>query len=109
MQSEPNKEGLLKLLERNGLQQLITQLYNYPEVIEDWMKRSKEDWKEFYGFAGIDIYNYLHPKNEGILVFNSRKYFKINSRNCEYDFVESNWVYHWSSEDGVSSWALSNG
>jgi hypothetical protein len=81
MQSEPNKEGLLKLLERNGLQQLITQLNNYPEVIEDWMNTSKEDWKEFYGFAGVQIYNYLHPNPKVILMLNSRNYFKINSWN----------------------------
>ena len=81
MQSEPNKEGLLKLLERNGLQQLITQLNNYPEVIEDWKNRTEAQWEKYYQLAGIDIYNYLHPNPKGILMLNSRNYFKINSWN----------------------------
>ena len=74
MQSEPNKEGLLKLFERNGLQQLIAQLNSYPEVIEDWKKRTEAQWERLYRDAGIDIYNYLHPNPKGILMFNSRNY-----------------------------------
>jgi hypothetical protein len=81
MQSEPNK-GLLKLLERKKLTGLIEELTNDDEALADWKNRSKEDWKEIAGTAaGIDIYNYLHPNPKGILMLNSRNYFKINSWN----------------------------
>jgi hypothetical protein len=44
---------------------LIDQLNNDPEVIKDWLKRTEAQWEKFYGIAGVDIYNYLHPREEG--------------------------------------------
>ena len=81
MQSEPNKEGLLKLLKRKKLTGLIEELTNDDEALADWKSTSKEDWEKYYGFAGVQIYNYLHPNPKGILMLNSRNYFKINSWN----------------------------
>ena len=67
MSTEPTKEKLLKLLKRKGLDNLITELENDPECLEDWKNMTKEDWKEVAGvLAGIQIYNYLHPRREGI-------------------------------------------
>lgn len=60
----PNKEELLNFL--NELDpvpnELIRELNrNFQSSIARWMDRTKEDWKEFYGLRGADIYNYLHP------------------------------------------------
>ena len=64
--STPTMEGLKKILKREELDDLIRKLDKYPECFEDWMKRTKEDWKEIVGkAAGIDIYNYLNPRREG--------------------------------------------
>ena len=55
-------EGLKKLLKRKRLDNLIPELENDPECLEDWKKRTKEDWKEIVGIApGVDIFNYLNP------------------------------------------------
>ncbi|KAJ2984935.1 hypothetical protein HDV02_000847, partial [Globomyces sp. JEL0801] len=75
MQSEPNKEGLLKLLKtlkKTGLYNELSESYQN-DLFDAWKNRSKEDWEKYYGLAGIDIYNYLHPKPKGILVENTSK------------------------------------
>jgi hypothetical protein len=56
----PTIEGLKEVLEDLNLTELITQLDE--RSFKRWKNRTKGDWKEFYGLAGIDIYNYLHPR-----------------------------------------------
>ena len=65
METEPTSEGLKRLLERKKLGNLVEELEADPESFEDWKRRTKEDWEKYYGLAGIDIYNYLHPRGQG--------------------------------------------
>jgi hypothetical protein len=68
MESEPTREGLLELLTDLGQTELYNQLLNAPRLFTMWKKRTEGQWKEIAGVAvGIDIYNYLHPRSEGIL------------------------------------------
>ena len=46
-----------------NLTQLVEELND--RSFERWKKRTEAQWKEFYGLAGIDIYNYLNPRREG--------------------------------------------
>jgi hypothetical protein len=57
---------LRRLLERNELESLVKQYENFPEVIEDWKRRTKEDWLRRLPDCGDDIYNYLHSRSKGI-------------------------------------------
>jgi hypothetical protein len=34
------------LFQKNELESLVKQYEKFPEVIEDWKRRTKEDWKE---------------------------------------------------------------
>jgi hypothetical protein len=63
----PTIEGLKELLEDLNLTELITQLNE--RSFNRWKNRTEAQWKEFYGLAGIDIYNYLHPRqgNEDLI------------------------------------------
>ena len=61
---EQINEKLLKLLKRRGLYNLVTELEGDSGFLEDWKKRTEAQWKEFYGLAGVDIYNCLHPQSE---------------------------------------------
>jgi hypothetical protein len=66
MSQQRTKEELVSLL--NTLRpppppELFEQIQtNYDVAIQIWMGRSKEEWREFCGFNGVDIYNYLHPQ-----------------------------------------------
>jgi hypothetical protein len=67
MESEPNLEGLKKLLRSLGLGDVEAILGQTPNLYESWKKRSRDDWKDelkelrgnAVGFT--DIYNYLNP------------------------------------------------
>jgi hypothetical protein len=64
--STPNIDGLKKILKREELDDLSRKLDKYPECFNDWKHRTKEDWEKYYQLAGIDIYNYLNPRREGV-------------------------------------------
>ena len=65
MSTEPTILGLKKLLKRNDLNDLSRKLENDVKHFDDWKKRTEDNWKEFYGLAGVDIYNYLNPRRQG--------------------------------------------
>ena len=50
-----------------SLHRLLTELDINPKPYSVYLKRTKEDWKEFYGINGVDIFNHLHPQ-EGNLI-----------------------------------------
>ena len=53
-------------LSQDELDSLFRQLDKSDETLDDWKRRTKEDWKDIVGnAAGIDIYNYLHPRGQG--------------------------------------------
>ena len=37
-------------------------------TLANWKDVTKEDWEKYYGFSGVEIYNYLHPESDGIVV-----------------------------------------
>ena len=59
----PNAIGLKTLFEQKKLFGLVAELEDGTTTLEQFRKRNKEDWKDIVGkAAGVDIYNYLHPK-----------------------------------------------
>jgi hypothetical protein len=105
METVPSKEGLLKLLQRKKLQSLVDEYKEDPEVIEDWKKRTEGQWeKELLAIKGnssgfSDIYNYLHPRSEGILYFKVGTAMDIDPTfqrpplmrtNCDEHFIQTN-------------------
>ncbi len=66
MKQEPSVEGLLELLHDLQQIELFNQLEQHPRFLMRWKQRTEAQWEKFYGIAGIDIYNYLHPRSEGI-------------------------------------------
>ena len=57
------KDFLTELdLNQDVLDSLFRQLSKSDKTLDNWKKRSETQWKEFYGLAGVDIFNYLHPK-----------------------------------------------
>jgi hypothetical protein len=68
MSQPPTEEGLLERLERKGLEKEADDLKNGRTSFDEWMKFTKEDWKEIAGtLNGIAIYNYLHPSRNSSL------------------------------------------
>ena len=69
----PTKEDVKDYLEGYGLDEtalatLLQQLEEGRNTLEAWKERSESDWKDIMGKgAGVDIYNYLNPRNECIL------------------------------------------
>ncbi len=57
----PTKEGLLAVLKRKKLTNLINDLNEGITTFEEMMSLTEAQWKEFYGLNGLFIYNYLHP------------------------------------------------
>ena len=57
---EATVETLLALLRGIKLGELHEQLSENPTLLSVWKNRSKEDWKEFYGIAGVDVFNHLN-------------------------------------------------
>ena len=50
-------------LTQDVLDSLFRQLSKSEKTLDNWMKRTKEDWKDIAGkAAGVDIFNYLHPQ-----------------------------------------------
>lgn len=71
MEPELTKENVKDYLEGLGLDDnilapLVNQLNKGRNTLEAWTEMTEGQWKEFYGLAGIQIYNYLHPRSEGI-------------------------------------------
>ena len=58
-------EKFKKFLKRQQIDSLVDELEEDEECFEDFKRRTKEDWKEYYQLVGVDIYNYLHPKSQG--------------------------------------------
>ena len=54
-------------LTQDELDSLFRQLDKSDKTLENWMKMTEAQWKEFYGFSGAQIYNYLNPRREGII------------------------------------------
>ena len=55
------KESLLELLNRKDLFDVAKELECNKTTFEEFKTRTREDWKDFYGVAGVDIFNHLHP------------------------------------------------
>ena len=49
-------------LNDNFLERLLVDLQKKPKSYAVYYSRTKEDWKEYYGISGVDIYNHLHPQ-----------------------------------------------
>jgi hypothetical protein len=71
MEQELWVEGLLELLHDLQQMELFDQLEKNPRLFMRWKLRTEAQWKKILalkrnasGFS--DIYNYLHPRNEGI-------------------------------------------
>ena len=63
---EKIKEFLRELdLTREELESLYRQLAKNDMTLDIWKRRTEQDWKDYYQLAGIDIYNYLHPRIQG--------------------------------------------
>ena len=58
----PTDVGLKMLFEQKKLSGLVSELEDGTTTFEQFRNRSETQWKEFYGLAGVDIFNYLHPK-----------------------------------------------
>ena len=54
----PTEDTLFALLKRKELNDLASELEKGKTTFEEMMARSKDDWKEFFGLNGIDIYNH---------------------------------------------------
>jgi len=52
---------LMKFLKRKRLDSLVKELEDGYTTLEDCKARTEEDWRDFFGLAGVDIYNHLHP------------------------------------------------
>ena len=68
-------------LTQDVLNSLFRQLDKSDQTLENWKRRSKEDWKDELQLMGnargfSDIFNYLHPPSEGIEVLMARNYSK---------------------------------
>ena len=78
MSTEPTIQGLKALLKRKKLGTLVEELESDSESFEDWKKMTESQWKEFYGLAGIQIYNYLNPRKEGNCVLTAGNEMDVN-------------------------------
>jgi hypothetical protein len=54
-------------LQENTLDPFVAELGAKPKNLSIYVARTKEDWKDLYGPAGIDVYNHLHPAH-GIII-----------------------------------------
>ena len=53
-------------LSQEELDSLFRQLDKSDETLDNWKRRTEAQWKDIVGnAAGVDIYNYLHPRREG--------------------------------------------
>ena len=67
MSTEPTIDGVKALLNRKGLGNLVKEVEDDPQSFEDWKKRTEAQWEKVAGLnAGIDIYNYLNPRRQGL-------------------------------------------
>jgi len=54
-------------LNKKSLSPLVVELSDEPSPLAVYVARTKEDWKELYRPAGIDVYHHLHPA-QGIII-----------------------------------------
>jgi hypothetical protein len=57
----------VKSLNEVTLDKLLTELEGKPKAFSVYLKRTKEDWLRRYPECGDDIYNELHPQEQGIV------------------------------------------
>ncbi len=63
--STPTIEGLRELLEDLKMTQMVEELND--RSFERWKNRTEAQWEKVAGvLAGIQIYNYLNPRREGV-------------------------------------------
>ena len=53
----------VKDLKEDSLDKLVKELEQRPKNLDVYKKRTEAQWKELYGSAGIDVFNYLNPGN----------------------------------------------
>ena len=66
MSPAPSYKSLLALLQRKRLAEVVNQLLEGFTTFEDCKNRSEGQWKEFYGLAGVDVFNHLNPTSNAV-------------------------------------------
>ncbi|KAJ3309071.1 hypothetical protein HDV04_000493 [Boothiomyces sp. JEL0838] len=56
----------IKSLKETSLDALIEELENRSKTFSTYYKRTEAQWEKYCGLPGIDIYNYLHSKQEDL-------------------------------------------
>jgi hypothetical protein len=92
--TEPSVKGLSDVLKILKQIELLNQLTETPALYGIWKQMTKADWKEFYGLAGIQIFNYLNPRSQGIKVLISGHAMEVDLQVINGSFgVERNIEY----------------
>ena len=66
------EKGLVELLKRKELHGLVKELESGKTTLNDCLRRTEGQWKEFYQLEGIDIFNYLHPDTNRLGTYNRK-------------------------------------
>jgi hypothetical protein len=72
MKPQPNTTDIQSLIDfvkdlnDDKLNLLIEELENRPKRYEVYLNRTEAQWEKHYGLSGDDIYNFLHPQQQGI-------------------------------------------